>query len=63
MLNDLYPATAPLSSPEHDAFRATVRRFVQDEIAPHHAQWERDGQVPKALWRRAGELGLLCRCV
>lgn len=60
MLNDLYPATAPLSSPEHDAFRATVRRFVQDEIAPQHAQWERDGQVPKALWRRAGELGLLC---
>ena len=60
MLNDLYPATAPLSSPEHDAFRATVRRFVQDEVAPWHAQWERDGQVPKALWRRAGELGLLC---
>lgn len=60
MLNDLYPATAPLSSPEHDAFRATVRRFVQDEVAPWHAQWEREGQVPKALWRRAGELGLLC---
>ena len=60
MLNDLYPPTAPLSSPEHDAFRATVRRFVQDEVAPSHAQWERDGQVPKALWRRAGELGLLC---
>lgn len=60
MLNDLYPPTAPLSSPEHDAFRATVRRFVQDEIAPRHASWERDGQVPKALWRRAGELGLLC---
>ena len=48
MLNDLYPATAPLSSPEHDAFRATVRRFVQDEVAPWHAQWEREGQVPKA---------------
>ncbi|HRD98726.1 MAG TPA: acyl-CoA dehydrogenase family protein [Rubrivivax sp.] len=60
MLNDLYPPTAPLSGPEHDAFRATVRRFVQDEIAPRHAQWEREGQVPKALWRRAGELGLLC---
>ena len=40
--------------------RATVRRFVQDEVAPWHAQWEREGQVPKALWRRAGELGLLC---
>jgi acyl-CoA dehydrogenase len=60
MLSDLYPAMAPLAGPEHAAFRATVRRFVQDEVAPWHAQWERDGQVPKALWRRAGELGLLC---
>ncbi|HVL59672.1 MAG TPA: acyl-CoA dehydrogenase family protein [Burkholderiaceae bacterium] len=45
---------------EHHAFRRTVRRFVEREIAPHHAAWERDGQVPRALWRRAGELGLLC---
>jgi len=57
---ELYRPTAPLDSPEHEAFRATVRRFVQDEVMPHHAQWERDGQVPRALWRRAGELGLLC---
>jgi acyl-CoA dehydrogenase len=47
-------------TPEHRAFRDTVRRFVATEIVPHHAAWERDGQVPRALWRRAGELGLLC---
>jgi len=57
---DLYRPTAPLDSAEHETFRATVRRFVQDEVLPHHAQWEREGQVPRALWRRAGELGLLC---
>jgi acyl-CoA dehydrogenase len=45
---------------EHRAFRDTVRRFVEAEIVPHHDAWERQGHVPKALWRRAGELGLHC---
>ena len=53
-------AATPWVTPEHEAFRATVRRFVAEEITPFHAQWEREGQVPRALWRRAGELGLLC---
>ena len=44
----------------HRDFRTMVRRFIAEEITPHHGQWERDGQVPRALWRRAGELGLLC---
>lgn len=51
---------SPLETPDHRAFRDTVRRFVETEVAPHHADWERDGQVPRSLWRRAGELGLLC---
>jgi acyl-CoA dehydrogenase len=63
MIDELYPATAPLDTEEHRAFRATVRRFVAEEITPRHAQWERDGQVPRELWRRAGELGLLCLTV
>lgn len=46
--------------PEHQIFRATVQRFIREEIDPFHAQWERDGQVPRALWQRAGECGLLC---
>ena len=45
---------------EHDAFRDVVRRFVADEIAPHHDRWESEGQVPREPWLRAGELGLLC---
>lgn len=46
--------------PEHHLYRDQVRRFVQHEIVPHHAQWERDGVVDPALWRKAGEQGLLC---
>src|ERR1700743_479182 len=41
-------------------FRDSVRRFVEREIVPFHRQWERDGIVPRELWRKAGEQGLLC---
>jgi len=42
------------------ALRATVRRFIEKEIAPHHARWEQEGQVSREVWRKAGDLGLLC---
>jgi len=45
---------------DHEMFRNQVRRFVEIEIVPHHTAWERDGIVPKSLWLRAGEEGLLC---
>jgi alkylation response protein AidB-like acyl-CoA dehydrogenase len=45
---------------EHDMFRDMVRKFVEREIAPHHHQWEKDGVVPRDLWLKAGEAGLLC---
>jgi alkylation response protein AidB-like acyl-CoA dehydrogenase len=45
---------------EHGQFRATVARFVREEVVPHHEEWERQGQVPRELWKQAGALGLLC---
>ncbi len=54
------PAPRPLFSPEHDAFREQVRRFCEREIAPHHAAWEDAHGVPRAVWRQAGDNGLLC---
>jgi acyl-CoA dehydrogenase len=49
-----------LFQPEHDMWRETVRRFIEKEIVPHHEQWEKDGIVPRELWLKAGEAGLLC---
>lgn len=49
-----------LFNEEHEAFRDTVRRFIDKEIAPHHAQWEADGIVPRELWLKAGAAGMLC---
>lgn len=49
--------------PEHDLVRQTARQFCEQEIAPHHDAWEKDGIVPKSAWLKAGELGLLCMCM
>jgi acyl-CoA dehydrogenase len=46
--------------PEHDMWRDTVRKFIEREIVPFHEQWEKDGIVPRELWLKAGEAGLLC---
>ncbi len=45
---------------EHDRFRDLVARFVADEVVPFHAAWEREGMVPRELWTKAGDLGILC---
>ncbi|MDB5482435.1 MAG: Long-chain specific acyl-CoA dehydrogenase [Caulobacteraceae bacterium] len=54
------PDARSIFSPEHVAFRESVRRFVKEELVPHHEAWETAQIVPRAVWRRAGEVGLLC---
>jgi len=49
-----------LFNQEHEMFRDSVRKFIDKEIAPFHYQWEKDGIVPRELWLKAGEAGMLC---
>ena len=42
-----------------DAFRASVRRFVEREIAPHVDAWDEAGTFPRALYAEAAAAGLL----
>ena len=44
---------------DHELLRRTVRAFVEKEVAPHVDAWEEAGRIPRELWRRLGELGLL----
>ncbi|GAB3162076.1 acyl-CoA dehydrogenase family protein [Microbispora hainanensis] len=53
-----YPMRRDLFDEEHDLFRETVREFMAREVVPHHAQWEKDGIVPRDVWKKAGELGM-----
>ncbi len=45
-------------SPEHEAFRASVREFAEAEIAPHAAEWDRKHHFPVDVVRKMGALGL-----
>lgn len=45
---------------EHHQFREMARKFFETEVKPHHEEWEKAHIVPKELWRKAGEYGLLC---
>lgn len=47
------------NTPEREQLRATVRDFAAREILPYADEWERAGEIPRDLHRKAGELGLL----
>ncbi len=44
---------------DHEAFRSMIRDFIQAEVVPYHADWEKQGHVPREFYVRLGELGLL----
>lgn len=45
---------------EFRAFRDSLVRLLENEVAPHYEQWEKDGILPRALWQQLGNAGLLC---
>jgi len=53
MPNDLF------NTPEHEMFRDTVRRFVEEELAPRAREFDEMGRVDKSLFKKMGDLGLL----
>ena len=53
MAGDLY------GSPEHQLFRRTVRKFVQEELKPRAREFDAAGRIDKSLYRKMGELGML----
>jgi citronellyl-CoA dehydrogenase len=53
MDSDLY------STPEHEAFRETVRRFVDEEMRPRAREFDEMGRIDKSLFKKMGDLGML----
>src|SRR3954468_15331925 len=45
-------------TPEHEAFRRSIRDFAEKEIAPNVAAWDKAHHFPVDLVRTMGELGL-----
>jgi alkylation response protein AidB-like acyl-CoA dehydrogenase len=46
-------------TPEHDALRASIRAFVERELAPHAEEWEAAGDFPDWVFAKLGEQGVL----
>jgi alkylation response protein AidB-like acyl-CoA dehydrogenase len=42
---------------EHDAYRASVRTFLEKSVVPHYDDWDRAGIVPREMFTRIAELG------
>lgn len=48
-----------LFEPEHELFRESYRKFLEQHVAPNHAEWEEAGIVPREVWLEAGKQGFL----
>lgn len=44
---------------DHLAWRDTLRRFVDTEVAPHVDEWEEAGHFPREMYKKAAAIGLL----
>lgn len=51
--------TRKIFNEDYDMFRQSVRKFFNEEVAPHQEEWEKQGQVSREVWLKAGSLGLL----
>ncbi|MEV6098524.1 acyl-CoA dehydrogenase family protein [Nocardia sp. NPDC051981] len=48
-----------LFEPEHELFRESFRKFLDQHVASQHEQWEHDGIVDRSVWLEAGKQGFL----
>lgn len=48
---------------DHEIFRDAFKKFLDKEAVPYHEQWEKDGQVSREVWQKAGQNGFLCPMV
>ena len=44
---------------ELEALQQLARRFVAEEVTPNQKRWSQEGATDRAVWRKAGELGIL----
>ncbi len=44
---------------ELESLRDLARRFVAEQITPNQERWYEEGATDRAVWRKAGELGIL----
>jgi len=54
-----YAYRSPWMDADLELYRDVVRRFVAEEITPHKERFAHQQHVDRAVWNKAGDLGLL----
>jgi alkylation response protein AidB-like acyl-CoA dehydrogenase len=44
---------------EHELFRQSFRTFLDKEVRPHLAEWEKAGKTPRYIWKKMATMGFL----
>lgn len=57
------PYTSPWNNDELEMLRATARRFFEEEVVPHTERFRKQHHIDRDVWRKAGDLGLLCMSI
>jgi len=60
MLQNILLERKIYASEEHKMMQAMIQEFIANEIVDQIDEWEKNGMVSREIWKRAGELGLLC---
>jgi acyl-CoA dehydrogenase len=47
-------------STDHELFREQFRKFLRKEVVPYYESFEKEGRVPREVWKKAGAAGFLC---
>jgi alkylation response protein AidB-like acyl-CoA dehydrogenase len=56
---DIAQIRSSIFTPEHEALRASVRAFVERELAPYAEEWEDAGDFPDWVFTKLGEAGYI----
>src|SRR3970040_3027722 len=60
MLQNLLMERKIYATEEHKMMQEMIQEFISNDIMDHLEEWEKNGMVSREIWKRAGELGLLC---
>ncbi len=47
-------------TPEEQAFRMALRKFIANEMTPYREEWDKNRAVPREVWKKLGKQGFLC---
>lgn len=54
---------SPWITDDLSIFQDAIRKFIERELVPHEDRWWKQQHVDRDVWRKAGEMGMLCASI